>query len=131
MVGQLAITDELENRLIHGSCHCGNVTFELAKSPEKLVDCNCSICRRIGALWGHLEPADVSIKAGKTTAYVHGDELLAFHTCLKCGCTTHYENLGKDKHTHMAVNFRMCDPDVVGQFVVRRFDGANSWQFID
>jgi hypothetical protein len=38
----------------HGSCHCGAVQFELTESPETLVDCNCSICRRIGALWGHV-----------------------------------------------------------------------------
>lgn len=121
----------MSSRLISGSCHCGNVTFELAKAPEKLVDCNCSICRRIGALWGHIEVEDVTIKPGETTSYIHGDKLLAFHTCLQCGCTTHWENLGRNEHTHMAVNFRMCDPNVINEFEIRKFDGAKTWAFLD
>ena len=119
--------------MIRGSCHCGNVTFSLAQPPEKLVDCNCSICRRIGALWGHLEIEDVSIdrQGGETIAYVHGDRELAIHTCATCGCTTHWENLRPDKYSHMAVNFRMCEPEVISRFTVRKFDGADTWQFID
>ena len=117
--------------MIRGSCHCGNVTFQLAKPPEKLVDCNCSICRRLGALWGHLEIEDVAISQGDTIAYTHGDRELAFHTCLKCGCTTHWENLKTDEYSYMAVNFRMCSPETIGKFTIRKFDGAETWKFID
>jgi hypothetical protein len=34
-----------------GSCHCGRVTFEIQAKLDSLVECNCSICRRRGALW--------------------------------------------------------------------------------
>ena len=36
-----------------GSCHCGALRFRLARRPEKLTDCNCSVCRRCRALWAH------------------------------------------------------------------------------
>lgn len=115
-----------------GSCHCGNVRFEVDQVPEKLVDCNCSLCRRIGALWGHVAIGSVRIVAeeGSTLRYVQGDRTLATHTCRECGCTTHWENLQADGE-HMGVNFRMCDPDLVLKFEIRRLDGADTWKFLD
>lgn len=118
---------------ICGTCHCGAVGFEIAEAPKRLVDCNCSICRRIGSLWGHIESSSFTRKGdGETIAYVHGDKTLAIHTCKRCGCTTHWENLGRDpEYTHMAVNFRMCDPEITAKFSVRKFDGADTWEFLD
>ncbi len=118
--------------MIKGSCHCGTVHFELSTHPQFLMDCNCSICRRIGALWGHvpIESVVVNAPADATISYVQGDKTLATHTCATCGCTTHWENRLTDGE-HMAVNFRMCDPETVSQFQIRRFDGADTWQFLD
>ena len=116
----------------YGSCHCGAVQFELTESPEKLVDCNCSICRRIGALWGHVLIDSVTIHSepDSTTAYIQGDKSLAIHTCASCGCTTHWQNLQEDGE-HMAVNFRMCNAEEITPFQIRKFDGADTWEFID
>ncbi|MDM3872482.1 GFA family protein [Porticoccus sp. W117] len=118
--------------MYQGECHCGAVSFEISEAPEKLVDCNCSICRRIGALWGHVSIDSVNINspAEGTTAYVQGDKTLAVHTCKSCGCTTHWESLQADGE-YMAVNFRMCEPEVIEQFRIRKFDGADSWKFLD
>ena len=115
-----------------GACHCGAVKFELSESPEKLVDCNCSICRRLAALWGHVPISAVTVKSEPeaTIAYIHGDKMLAFHTCKNCGCTTHWSSLTDDGE-HMAVNFRMCEPEDVANFQIKKFDGANTWQFLD
>ena len=33
-----------------GSCHCGAVAFEVEGELKEVVDCNCSICQRKGAL---------------------------------------------------------------------------------
>ena len=117
--------------MYQGQCHCGTVKFTLTSTPKQLVDCNCSICRRLGALWGHAQSESVSIDAPKeaTSHYIQGDKTLAVHTCNTCGCTTHYESLKDDGV--WAVNFRMCTPEVVNQFRVRKFDGADTWQFID
>ena len=115
-----------------GRCHCGAVGFSIDQAPELLVDCNCSICRRLGALWGHVAISAVTIDAPDegTIAYVQGDRMLAMHSCRKCGCTTHWESLAEGGE-HMAVNFRMCEPAVIAQFEVRKFDGADTWTFLD
>ncbi len=118
--------------LYRGSCHCGAVQFELSAAPEKLVDCNCTICRRLGALWGHVSIDCVKVTAPElgTIAYVHGERSRAMHSCKSCGCTTHWENL-EPEGDHMAVNFRMCDPEVIADFRICRFDGADTWEFLD
>ncbi len=112
----------------HGACHCGAVTFALEASPERLVSCNCSICRRTAALWCHTSTAKVTLN-GETDGYAWGDKMLAFQRCKVCGCVTHYTPL--DGTDRMAVNMRMVDPEVIAEVPVRRFDGAESWAFLD
>jgi hypothetical protein len=31
----------------------------------------------------------------------------------------------------MAVNFRMCQPETVAEFQIRKFDGAETWTYLD
>ena len=118
---------------VTGSCHCGAVRFTVSHLPEQLTDCNCSLCRRTGALWGHFPLETVSIEAADdaTIGYLQGDRTLVTHTCRTCGCTTHWLPVDPGEHNRMAVNFRMCDPELVATLRIRRFDGADTWQFID
>ena len=118
--------------MYEGKCHCGAIRFTVTEAPAKLVDCNCSLCRRLGALWGHVSISSVSVEYSPelVTSYTQGDETLAVKTCISCGCTTHYESL-QHNGEYMAVNFRMCEPDVVSAFRIRKFDGADSWKFLD
>ena len=37
---------------------------------------------------------------------------------------------GKE-NSKMAVNFRMCEPDDYEGIRIRRFDGADTWEFLD
>ena len=119
--------------MVEGSCHCGTITFTVTGIPEWLTDCNCSICRRIGALWAHFPLDAVTVDAPKdeTIAYLQGDKTLVTHSCKNCGCTTHWLPVDPAEFNRMAVNFRMCDPAVTSGISIRRFDGADTWQFID
>jgi len=45
--------------MIHGSCLCGAVRFELAGSPQFINHCHCSMCRKVhGSAFGSLLHAD-------------------------------------------------------------------------
>jgi hypothetical protein len=116
--------------MIRGSCHCGAVGFELAKTPEWLNDCNCSVCRRLGTLWAYGDASEIRLLAepDATFAYVWGDRSLAFHICRTCGCTTHYQGL---RHSRMAVNCRLSDPADIAGLRIRHFDGAVTWAYLD
>jgi hypothetical protein len=119
--------------VIEGSCHCGAISFAIPRLPEWLSACNCSICRRIGARWAYFErhEVDISAPAGSTIAYVQGDRTLAVHSCRTCGCTPYWLSLDNEPNGRMAVNFRMCDPSLWDGIPVRRFDGADTWKFLD
>ncbi|WP_341365456.1 GFA family protein [Yoonia sp. BS5-3] len=117
--------------MITGTCHCGAVRYEFRHSPSRTTSCNCSICRRLGTLWIYAPIADVTID-GPTRGYAHGDKNLAIHHCPTCGCVTHWENLHPEKpDAYMAVNLRLADPNVIASVPVRRFDGAETWTFLD
>ncbi|WP_282610736.1 GFA family protein [Pelagibius sp. Alg239-R121] len=119
--------------MIHGSCHCGAVTFELLEQPKWLTDCNCSVCRRIGALWAHADVGKIKVSCADdaTIGYITGDKTLIIRSCKTCGSTTHWENLDPPRHKHMAVNCRMADPEDIASLRIRRFDGAENWEYLD
>jgi hypothetical protein len=119
--------------MIEGSCHCGAVVFRITNPPQWLTECNCTLCRRVGALWAHVDISEVEIisDAGATTSYIQGDKTLATHTCNTCGCTTHWENLTPGTASHMAVNFRMCSPVDVSRLPIRKFDGFDTWRYLN
>ncbi len=117
---------------ITASCHCGAVTITVPSAPEKLTDCNCSICRRIGALWSYYPPQDVQVAhpEGGLDGYIQGDRSLTTWRCHTCGCTTHWTATDPDLG-RMAVNARLMPPEVMRTARIRRFDGADTWTFLD
>jgi hypothetical protein len=119
---------------IKGSCHCGTVTFEYPGAPDKLTSCNCSLCRRVGGLWAYAPKDQIKLNApvDAVIKYVWGDKSLATVSCKTCGSTTHWEPLeDKAPTARMAVNMRMADPKSIDGVRIRRFDGADTWQFLD
>jgi hypothetical protein len=114
--------------MIKGSCHCGAVTLEVPQAPARLTSCNCSICRRVGGLWGYYRPDEVTA-AGQTVTYVWGDRMLALHHCGTCGCITHWTPLDPAGN-RMGVNARMLDLDLA-PIPVTRLDGADTWTVLE
>jgi hypothetical protein len=118
--------------MIEASCHCGTVKLEILSAPEKVTDCNCSICRRYGVLWAYYAPAHVRIIAGEgaTTGYLWGDKSIAFHRCRNCGCVTHWAAVGRPAD-RMGVNARLMAPEVLAAARRRHLDGADTWKYLD
>lgn len=117
--------------MITGSCHCGAVQYTYGREAKRATSCNCSVCRRLGALWIYAPIAEITV-TGTTASYAYGEKSLAFHHCPTCGCTTHWENLHPDQpDAYMAVNLRLADPEVMAKVPVRHFDGADTWEFLD
>jgi hypothetical protein len=119
--------------MIEASCHCGAVRMEIAEKPQRVTSCNCSICRRLGTLWAYYHPDQVRFTAGAgtTVSYVQGERTLAIHHCPTCGCVTHWASVRKEYADRMAVNARLMKPDDLADIPVRRFDGADTWTYLD
>jgi len=119
--------------MLVGTCHCGAVTIELPSAPEKATSCNCSICRRLGAVWTYYEFGIVKVTGHPehTQEYIQGDRTLSTVRCSTCGCTTHWEPLKPEPGARHGVNLRNFDPKLLHSVLVRRFDGADTWEFLE
>jgi hypothetical protein len=119
--------------MLKATCHCGAVTIEVNDLPERLISCNCSICRRYSALWGHLTraTAKVSYGPGAASAYLCNDHVIEFYHCNNCGCVTHYESVNTGLDERLSINFRMFDHKDIEALEVRYFDGAVSWKMLE
>ena len=117
--------------MVRAACHCTAVRFEIAEAPTWVLDCNCTICRRYGALWSYPDAATVTMVrgAGHTDAYIWGDRELAFHRCSECGCVTHMAALDTDPPSIYGINARLIlglDPESVN---VRQKDNGHTGIF--
>ncbi|ASY69333.1 GFA family protein [Sinorhizobium fredii] len=111
--------------MIEGHCHCRAVRIAVPVRPETLGDCNCSLCSRLGALWGYYAPSDVTVSDENKhlVGYVQGDKTLTAFHCGICGCTTHWSPIGRGS-AKMGVNLRMFDRSVWEDIPHRLIDGA-------
>lgn len=115
--------------MIEGSCHCGAVTWRFEGEPDGATACNCTVCRRYGALWAY-DFEDEGIKVtGPTKAYVRG-RAIGFHFCPECACITHWRGLiaNSDGRRRVAVNLRLAEPDAVAEIPIDHFDGLGAFE---
>jgi hypothetical protein len=114
--------------MIEGSCHCGAVKWRFDPAPEGATACNCTVCRRYGALWIYdFENEGVQV-SGATRIYTRGKSI-EFHFCAVCGCVTHWrsQQSNADGRRRMAVNVRLSEPDAVARIPIDHFDGLQSF----
>jgi len=75
-------------RTYRGSCHCGQIRFEIEAELDHVRVCDCSICRRRGGLLHRVEPQNFRL----LTPSLEALSLYTFHThtardyfCPTCG----------------------------------------------
>jgi hypothetical protein len=113
--------------MVEGSCHCGAVRFTVAEPPDEVTDCNCSICRRYGALWAYYLGSSVTLAERDTTDfYCWGEGRNEFHRCRTCGCATYWV-LADGSNARVGVNARLFEPPVLEGVRVCHLDGADTW----
>ena len=119
--------------MLSATCHCGTIRIEVPDRPQALTNCNCSLCRRLGGLWAYYPLGSVRVigHPEKTAEYVWGDKTLRNIRCAHCGCVTHWEPLAPEAGARHGVNLNNFDPRLLDGVQVRRFDGADSWTFLD
>jgi hypothetical protein len=78
-----------------GHCHCGGVVFEveLENGLEDLRRCNCSLCRRKGAVMASVPLAGLKVIKGEEllTLYQWNTKTAKHYFCKVCGIYTHHQ----------------------------------------
>ena len=76
------------------SCHCGEVEAEinLPSSLEKILRCNCSICKRKGAIMSMVKNEEFKITKGEKIlrTYQFHSKVAKHFFCSICGIYTHH-----------------------------------------
>jgi hypothetical protein len=115
------------------TCHCGAIRLHVRQLPRTVTSCNCSICRRYGALWAYYKPTSVRIEAPKhgLSKYSWNQRIRDYHRCKRCGCVTHYTYRGRQRNRTIGVNAANFAPSALVGVRIRHLDGAGSWKLLD
>lgn len=94
-----------------GSCHCGEIRFDVEGTLEQAIECNCSHCSRKGYLLWFVPRAQLTL-LGDTNAfstYTFNKHAITHHFCKRCGCAPFGFGAGKDGAATAAVNVRCVE----------------------
>jgi hypothetical protein len=117
---------------LQGTCHCGASGWTLDGDPGSITACNCTLCRRYGALWAY-DYEDGRIRVSGPVARYHRarpDPALEILFCPTCGCVLCWRGLRlePDGRRRIAVNVRLAPPDAVADLVIDHFDGLDTFE---
>ena len=118
--------------MLKGTCHCGAMHWTLEGDPGGITACNCTLCRRYGALWAYDYENERIRLEGEGASYTRKDRAnpsLEIVFCPTCGCVMAWRGLyvNEDGRRRIAVNVRMADPDAVADFPIDHFDGLDTF----
>ena len=119
--------------MLTGTCHCGAARWTLEGDPGSITACNCTLCRRYGALWAYDYEHERIRIAGTTSAYTRADNAtpsLEIRFCPTCGCVVCWRGLSveADGRRRIAVNVRLAPPEAVAELAIDRFDGLETFE---
>ncbi len=108
-----------------GSCHCGNIKFDVDGEIDNVTACNCSICQRKGILMWFVPRDKLHLQTPEETlsSYTFNKHNIKHRFCATCGIHTFGEALDPKGNAMAAVNIRCLDDIDITAYPVRHFDG--------
>jgi len=113
--------------LYKASCHCGQIAFEVEGEIKQVMDCNCSICSRKGALLWFV-PRDalrLSTPDDRMSTYTFNKHIIKHHFCPTCGIHPFGEATDPSGKPMAAVNVRCIEGIDLSALPVKHFDGRS------
>lgn len=113
--------------LYKGSCHCGNVAFEVEGEVESALACNCSICLRKGSLLWFVPHEKLQLKTSEeaVSTYEFNKHVIKHRFCAKCGIHPFGEAVDPKGNRVAAINLRCIEGIDLESVPVHEFDGRS------
>jgi hypothetical protein len=110
-----------------GGCHCGAVRFRVDVEDLRAVECNCSMCGKMGYLHVIVPPERFAILRGEDmlTVYTFNTRVAKHMFCRVCGVHPFYRP--RSHPNDWDVNALCLDDGDAARFRVERFDGQH-WE---
>lgn len=108
-----------------GSCHCGQIAFEVEGDLEQVMECNCSICQRKGALLWFVGRAQLRLITPEEnlSTYTFNKHVIKHHFCSKCGMHPFGEAVDPKGNAMAAINARCLENVELSTLPIQQFDG--------
>lgn len=110
-----------------GSCHCGNVAFEVEGEITGATACNCSICSRKGALMWFVPRDKLRLHTAEAdiATYTFNKHVIKHRFCPKCGMHPYGEGTDPKGNQMAAINIRCLEDIDLDSIPVQNFDGRS------
>jgi hypothetical protein len=111
--------------LYKGSCHCGQIAFQVEGTLAGAMSCNCSICQRKGSLMWFVprEQLQLLTPDEKASTYMFNKHVIRHRFCPKCGMHPYGEGTDPKGNDMAAINIRCLEDIELEKVPVTKFDG--------
>jgi|SRR5919106_360121 hypothetical protein len=108
-----------------GSCHCGQIAFEVEGEIGEVMSCNCSICQRKGTLMWFvpMQAMKLLTPPENMSTYTFNKHVIQHRFCPKCGIHPFGEAVGPDGQAMAAINARCLEGIELESLRVKHFNG--------
>jgi hypothetical protein len=116
-----------DTKTYRGSCHCGDVKFDVTTDLAQVISCNCSICSRTGALLTFVPDEQFKLVSGgqAQSDYQFNKKSIHHLFCNKCGVRSFAHGTAPDGKAVHAVNVRCLDGVDLKALNVQDVDGKS------
>ena len=116
-----------ETKTYAGSCHCAKVRYQVDTDLAQVMQCNCSICSRTGALLTFVQPEQFRLQSGKDdlTDYQFNRKNVHHLFCSTCGIRSFGHGTGPDGKPMYAINVRCLDGVDIAELDIMQGDGKS------
>jgi hypothetical protein len=117
-----------ESKTYRGSCHCGNVKYEVELDLSgPVMACNCSICGRTGSLMAFVPEEKFTLLAGAASLTDYQFNTMNIHHlfCSNCGVRSFARGTGPSGSAMCMVNARCLEGVDPLALEVKRWDGRS------
>ncbi len=113
--------------LYQGSCHCGNVKFEVEGEIAGAVSCNCSICRRKGTALAFFPRTSMKLLTpdDALATYTFNKHVIRHRFCKTCGIHPFGEGVDPNGNAMVAVSLNCLDDFDPASVPVQHYDGRS------
>lgn len=110
-----------------GSCHCGNVAFEIDGELNGAMSCNCSICSRKGWMLWFVPRNKFKLLTSEDNmgTYLFNKHVIKHRFCKTCGINPFAYGVDPEGNEVAAINIRCLEGVDLSKIPVQEFDGRS------
>ena len=110
-----------------GSCHCGQVKFEVEGTFDTAMECNCSHCSRKGYLLWFVPRTQFQLQSPESAVaiYTFNKHAIKHQLCIDCGVDVFARGTKPDGSEVVALNVSCIDGIELSKLAMTPVDGRN------